>query len=163
VNLQDSDLVGAWEARYRERGIDKLILRADGTFKQIYHDYIEEGYVYETPWNEWTIERFSDGRAWIHLQGARLYRDGIKVAERDGMHPPGPEDQPDFWGESGPPPFSFYDPITEESLYMVGELVLNIRSDSSGQLVLLHMWRDLDRGFAIIGGEAEEFRRIEAP
>ncbi len=163
MNFQDSDLVGTWEAHYMEWGIDKLILRADGTFRQIYHDYIEEDYVYETPWNEWSIEQFSDGRAWIHLQGARFYHEGIKVAERDGMHPLGPEDQPDYWGESGPPPFSFYDPVAEESLHMVGELVLNIRSDSSGQLVLLHMFTDSDGGFAIIGGGAQEFRRVETP
>ncbi len=38
VTFQDLDLVGTWEAHYSERRVDKLIVRADGTFKQIYHE-----------------------------------------------------------------------------------------------------------------------------
>lgn len=38
-----------------------------------------------------------------------------------------------------PPPHAFYDPVADEHLHMVGELVLNLQIDSSGQPVLLHM------------------------
>ena len=150
ATFQDSDLVGVWEVHYMEWGSDKLILKTDGTFKQVYQDSTVEGYVYETPWNEWSVEYFPDGRARLHLEGARYYLAGIRIAELDGISSPNSES-----------PFSFYDPVTEEFLTMVGELVLNVRKDSSGELVLLHMWTDFDRGFAAIGGEAEEFHRIK--
>lgn len=161
VTFRDSDLVGTWETHYMEWGIDRLILKGDGTFRQLYQDHTVENYVYETPWNEWWVERFPDGRARIHLQGARYYLAGIRVAEMDGMSHLGTTNQPDYWSESGPPSFDFYDPVAEEYLHMVGALVLNVRSDSSGKFILLHMWTDFDRGFAIIGGGSEEFRRTE--
>ncbi len=159
--FHESDLVGTWEARYMEWGVDRLIFRADGTFKQIYSDHTVEGYVYETPWNEWWVEYLPDGRVRVHLQGARYYLAGIRTAELDGMGNPCPEEMPDCGWEHNP--WSFYDPIADESLHMIGELVLNVRSDSSGRLLLHHMWTTPDRGFAIIGGEAEEFHRVEAP
>ena len=160
--FEESDLVGTWEVHYMEWGFDKLILRADGTFKQVYQDNTVKGYVYETPWNKWWVERFPDGRARLRLQGARYYLDGIRQAELEGMEPPCSLDLPDCWGGSQPRPWSFYDPISKEFVKMVKELVLNIRSDS-GKIILMHMWFDSDGGFAIIGGESEEFRRVGAP
>jgi len=161
--FQDSDLMGTWEARYSERRVDTLIFRADGTFKQIYHDGTVEGYVYETPWNEWWVERFPDGRVQVHLQGARYYLEGIRIAERDGMEAPCPEEQPNCWGGLEPPPFAFYDPIGQDFVHMVGQLVLNIQNDSSGQLVLLHMLTSSDQGFVSLTGKARGFDRIETP
>jgi hypothetical protein len=163
ATFQEFDLVGIWETDYWGTGVDRLIIKADGTFKQIYQDRKVEDYAYKTPWNEWWVERLPDGRVWVHLQGARYYLAGIRIAEREGLHDPGPEDQPDFWGEAGPPPRSFYDPFGKEFLEMVGKLVINVRSDSSGKTLLHHMWTSSDRGFAIIGGEAEVFRRVEEP
>jgi hypothetical protein len=153
VDFQDSDLIGTWEASYMEWGIDRLTLKADGTFKQVYQDHTVEGYVYETPWNEWWVERVDDGQVRVHLGGARYYLAGIRIAEQDGM----------LLGHSADYPRAFHDPIAGEPLYMVKELVLNVRNDSSGELLLHHMWVSSDRGFAIIGGEAEVFRRIETP
>jgi len=160
--FEESDLVGTWEVHYSERRFDELILRADGTFKQVYQDNTVNGYVYETPWNKWWMERFPDGRARLHLQGARYYLDGIYQAELEGMEPPCSSDHPDCWGGSQPPPRSFYDPISKELVKMIKELVLNIRSDS-GKIILMHMWSGSDGGYAIIGGESEEFRRVGAP
>ena len=133
ATFQETDLVGTWEGHYGYPwGTDRLILREDGTFKQIYTN--EEGYSYETPWNEWGVERFPDGRVWVHLEGARYYVGGIEMAERDGLHPI----------SSGPPwPYSFYDWFVEAgekwSVEMVGKLVLNVRRVPSGELVLAHM------------------------
>src|SRR3972149_5907355 len=60
VSFQDSYLVGTWETVYLNwQGFDRIIVRADGTFKQIYQNP-NKGYTYETPWNEWMTERFSD-------------------------------------------------------------------------------------------------------
>ena len=47
ATFEESDLVGVWEAEYA--GLDRLTIREDGTFKQVYR---EGDYVYETPWNE---------------------------------------------------------------------------------------------------------------
>lgn len=156
--VQDSDLVGTWETRYG-KSIDRLIFRADGAFKQIYEDPYVEDYVYETPWDAWWVERFPDGRARIHLRGARYYLAGIRMAERDGMR----SDAPELWGRSGPPPYPFYDPFADEIVVMVGELILNVRTDSSGELLLHHMFIETDRGFAIIGCERNMFRHVQTP
>jgi len=163
TSFQASDLAGTWETRYG-RNVDRLIFKEDGTFKQIYENHYVEDYAYETPWNEWWMERFPDGRVRVHLQGARYYVEGIEVAERNGMHPPCPQDQPNCWGVLGPPPRGFYDPVADERVHMVGGLVLNVRGDSAGKLLLLHMWlaRD-DEAFAMIDCERDQFRRVQTP
>jgi hypothetical protein len=158
TTFEDEDLVGTWRARYDGR-VDTLILRADGTFKQIYEDRHEEDYVYETPWNEWTVDRYADGRARIHLQGGRYYPAGITMAEWDGMQP----DVPGMWGKSGPPPYSFYDAFADETVTMVEELVVNVRVDRNGELLLHHMFIEVDDAFAVIGCERNMFRRVETP
>jgi hypothetical protein len=86
-SAEDAVLVGTWKAEYDERefhrrgcfaavtGVETLILRADGTYQQIYDD--GEGYVYTSPWNEW-YQR--DNR--VHLDGGRFYPLGIEDAEK---------------------------------------------------------------------------------
>ncbi|NIN63946.1 MAG: hypothetical protein GTO63_04360 [Anaerolineae bacterium] len=157
-SFRDSDLLGTWEAHYGQ-SIDRVILKADGTFKQVYEDNYVEGYVYETPWNAWSVERFPDGRARVHLEGARYYTAGIATAELDGMHFGGPE----LWGRSGPPPYPFYDPFADETVDMVGELILNVRTNPSAELLLHHMFIETDRGFAIIGCQWNIFRHVNRP
>ena len=141
--LDESDLAGTWEAQYMEWGTDRLVLQADGTFKLIYQDHVEVGYQYETSWNEWWLESFSDGRVRIHLSDARYYLAGVEMAERI---------------EAGR---SLYDPVSEQYILVSNELILNVRMTSSGKLILMHMWTDPDREFALIGGGAEEFHRVE--
>lgn len=159
--LGSQDLTGTWETRYG-RGVDRLIFRADGTFRQVFErrvGFILTDYVYETPWNEWRLERFSDGRVRVHMQGARYYLDGVRLAELDGTHFGSSE----FWGGGSPPPYGFYDPFAKETVYMVGELILNVRTDSTGQLLLHHMWSSPERGFVVLGCEQEQFRRVDTP
>jgi hypothetical protein len=145
VTLQASDLEGVWETHYR-RNTDRLVLRADGTFKQVYRDGHREDYVYETPWNEWWLEALPDGRRYVHLQGGRYYREGIKTAEEEGLDHPFPG--------------RFYDPVGGEAVHVTGKLVLNVRTDSSGQLLLLHMWSYSDYGFAMMGCEGQMFLEV---
>lgn len=98
--LQDADLVGTWGLSYGRQGKDRLCLRADGTFKQIYTSTFIEGYRFETPWEQWWLERFSDGTVRLHLQSARYYRHGIQMAELDGLMPELPpplSDIPGLW------------------------------------------------------------------
>ena len=161
-DFKEEKLVGSWETRYGRR-TDKLVLRDDGTFKQIYRDPTQGDYAYETPWNEWWLERFADGRIRLHLHGARYYVDGTRVGELDGYayevggHETVPEDKPRSV------PWPFYDPFIHQHLEMVGQLVLNVRLDSHGELLLHHMSYSSDGGFAMSGCQQDQFRRIETP
>ena len=158
--------MGTWETHYVgwPRGnVDRLIFKGDGTFKQFYEDYRVKGYIYETQWTEWWVESFPDGRVRVHLPGARYYESGISTAELDGLAPPCPMSEPGCTGEPRLPPYSFYDPFAREYLHMAGELVLNMRIDSAGELLLHHMWSQSDREFAISGCQIMHFRRVETP
>lgn len=164
--FRESELVGTWETRYAgwpAGDLDRLIFRGDGTFRQIYENYILKDYVYETQWTEWWVERFPDGRVRVHLPEARYYASGINIAELDGLGLPCPTSQPGCTGEPRLPPHSFYDLFAREHLHMAGELVLNVRVDSAGELLLHHMWFHSDAGFAASGCQAVHFRRVETP
>lgn len=152
ATLQESDLVGTWKADYgRYHGVDMLILRADGTFKQVYENQRED-YVYETPWNKWWLERFPDGRVRLHLKGARYFLDGIRWAEKEGLISTFPQTA---WPYHDP-----FDPRRRyRSVKMVGELILNVRVLPSGELVLDHMWPSSEWGF----GDADLFHHVETP
>ena len=164
--FEDSDLIGTWETRYAgwpAGDLDRLSLREDGTFQQTYEDYQLKGYLYETEWEEWWVERFPDGRVRLHLPEARYYAAGMTIAELDGLGLPCPASLPGCTGEPTLPPHSFYDPFAREYLYMEGELVLNVRVDSAGELLLHHMWWHSDRGFASADCQGEQFRAVETP
>jgi hypothetical protein len=137
ADFDESDLVGTWEARYMEWGVDRLILRSDGTFKQVFQDVDCEDCGSETEWNRWWVERFPDGRVRLHLEGARYYPQATVGG--------------------------FWDPIADELVHPMLELVVNVRVDSSGELLLLHMWPQADHGFAIIGCEGDQFNRVDVP
>ena len=156
TNLQKSDLVGVWETKYGNGRIDRIIIRDDDTFKQIYSDD-NTNYTFETPWNKWWLEKTSEGMVRIHLTGGRYYVSGIEKAERNGLLSECPPDLPDCnWDHL---PYLFHDPYADESILMVGELVMNVRVDLFKELVLHHMGVSSEGGFAIIGGEQDIFRR----
>ncbi len=155
--IQIGDLAGTWEGRYH-LGADRLILRPDGRFRQIYRDSYRVGYSYETPWNRWWLERFPDGRVWVHLQGARYYLDGIEVAELEGISPfPLPESVEG----GGERPELFYDPFSDQLVEMVGEVILNVRQTPSGELILYHMWPSSDNAFPILERDSRVLHRVE--
>ena len=158
--LHDEDLVATWQATYGRGSVDSITLRDDGTFRQIYSDPADGGYRYETPWNRWWLEHGPDDLVRLHLEGARYYVDGIETGEREGLEP---ELSPGFWGSPGPPSTGFYDPFAEEHVFMLGELILSVRLDSSGDLLLHHLWTHHDRGFPLYGCQSEQFRRVEPP
>jgi hypothetical protein len=144
---QDSSLVGSWQTSYG-RATDEIFIQADGTFKQIYKDG-KTGYYFETPWNHWWVERLPNEITRIHLEGGRYFLGGVKFAELDGMSQ----------SLNNPGSYSFYDPYSNESLDMVRQLILDVRMSKSGEIILHHMWMSSDRGFALIGGGAEIFRK----
>jgi hypothetical protein len=151
-DVQDSDLVGTWVANYESPaiGTDKLIIRADGTFRQEFDN--PEGYHFETPWNSWHLEKLQNGSVYVHLEGARYYDDGVRWAEKEGIGC-GPPDCPIEV------PHAYLDPVTRAFVYMIGELALSVRGwDSApGGLVLKHLWADAE------GSLTSAFFRTEAP
>lgn len=155
--LEESDLVGTWKAdydHYYDGGIDTLILKANGTFKQIYENRSRD-YIFETPWNKWWLERLPDGRVRIHLKGARYYLHGIREAEEKGI-----DSFVDPFAFHQGKPAMWYPGIDENEtsiVHMVGELVLNIRVLPSGELVLAHMWVSLEEAW----GDVQLFHRVE--
>ena len=140
LDLEEADLVGTWEAQYSKQSADRIQLKGDGTFKQTYEERTEKGYVFETPWNEWELEQLPGGLMRVRLKGARY-----------------------FLASPATQPGGLYDPFAEEFLHPVEELVLGVRMNSDGELILHHMWTSSDRGFALFGGEKEFFRRVEDP
>ncbi len=133
IAFRESDLVGTWKAAYSgSQIIDRLILRPDGTFKQIYISQIKK-FKFETSWNKWWVERFPDGRVWVHLEGARYYRYSTEMGEWRGR----------LSGTSSES-MEFFDPFGDEGVRMVDKLVLNVRRLRSGELVLAHMWLSPD-------------------
>ena len=137
ADFDESRLVGTWEARYMEWGVDRLSLRPDGTFKQLFRKTNCEDCVSETGWNKWRVERFPDGRVRLHLERARYY----------------PQ----------PTVGALWDPIAREPVHTMLELVVNVRANSSGELLLYHMWPQWDVGIAIIGCEGDQFNRVDEP
>jgi hypothetical protein len=156
--VQISDLTGTWVAHYGEDTTDTIVLKDDGTFRQVYQD-VNKNYIFETTWNEWNLDQLPSGVIRIHLHGARYYLEGIIIAEKDGRKDPeNPCLTPDdcTWGLE---PLLFYDPYAHELVEMLDELLLDVRADKSGNLLLHHLWTSSDRGFAIIGGKQELFFR----
>lgn len=141
-DLEESDLVGTWVAEYSTNRSDTLELRADGTFRQTYKDTYENGYRFQTPWNEWYLERLPNDQVRVHLAGARYYLAGRSL--RTHLD-------------------TLVDPFAEEWVDPQNELLLNVQMESGRGLVLHHMWITDDRGFAQFGGDKEFFRRIDSP
>jgi hypothetical protein len=146
ATFDDGDLVGTWRAHY-DGSVDTLILKADGTFKQIYQDRYQEDYVYETLWNKWRVERYGDGRARVYLRGARFYEQGPTIAEEGGCYR--------NW--------TFYDQVAEEYVTMPDTLVLNLRVDSSGKALLLHLSCTSGVTGGLLGCERSFFRLVQGP
>ena len=146
ATFEDEDLVGTWRAHYG-RSVDTLTFRMDGTFTQIYEDRYDEEYVFETAGSNWGMERYRDGKVRVNLQEARFYEEGTRVAEEGGRYRD----------------WTFYDQVAEEFVTMPDTLVLNLRVDSAGEPLLLHLWSTGDEGFALFGCERNIFRRVETP
>jgi hypothetical protein len=69
-SFTEADLVGTW-LNTGEAGTatDELILRADGTYKQMYQK--SKGYRYESSWQRWWVEHKPGGGIYLHLEGMR--------------------------------------------------------------------------------------------
>ena len=68
VGFTAADLVGTWASGNE----DKLILRADGTYKQIMHVSTHPPFNYESDWLPWSMTYSKDGMPYLHLKDMRL-------------------------------------------------------------------------------------------
>lgn len=146
ILLAEQEIAGTWVSHYNVIGLwpvshwleqDRLIIREDGIFKQIYRNAWDYCYRYETPWNEWWIEARPDGNMWLHLKGARYYVMGARVGEREGLLCPNDDC-------SAGTPDAFLDPFSDAMPTMVGELILVVRKSASGRTILVHMCASQD-------------------
>jgi hypothetical protein len=158
-SVAETDLAGIWTANYGDGLSDRLELQANGLYRQEYAE-ANGDYRFDSGWRTWSLDTDEDGITRVHLDGARYFLEGTERAEADGLiDPKNPCLTPTDcdWGLR---PFPFYDPFSGELMHMVGELVLIVRADSRGQLILHHVWTSADGGFPIIGGDREVFKRI---
>ena len=139
-DLMKDDLLGIWEAHYSLRAVDQLVLRRDD-FSQKYQDKDEAGYNFEQSGNEWTMKHFPDGRVQIWLERGKYFRLGYNLSKK----------------------LPIYNPFTEEFEDVATQLILEVRTDSAGNLILHHLFLDADQGFALIGGERQYFRKVDPP
>jgi len=105
----EADLIGTWVASYFLHDKDTLIIRANGTYKQIYNDP-DSGLQYESDWQEWWIEHRPSGFLRLHLEGMRRCDDitSLCLMESGGL-------TQDDWG---------VDECENETIRMAGEVVL---------------------------------------
>ena len=96
---------------------------------------------------------------YLHLEGAKYYFDGALAA--NGNHFPCPKGDTSCEDIANKIPIKAYDWIGDNWVDVSGQLALNIRMDSSGEIILLHLWKSSDRGFPIVGGESEIFRKTD--
>lgn len=68
--FKESDLIGTWTTNYSSRDKDVLLIRKNGTYKQIYESPAA-GLYYESEWQEWEIEYRDSGYIRLHLKGMR--------------------------------------------------------------------------------------------
>ena len=105
-DFSEKDLTGTWIANRSYRS-DTLIIKGDGTYKQIVH-FEEDGelsLVYESVWQPWYISLSEENYTYLHLEGMRFC----------GMNPQIPCDQREGDG---------YDFCRDETVMMINEGIL---------------------------------------
>jgi hypothetical protein len=69
--FQEADLVGTWGPAYGTNGHSTLIVKENGTYKQIYNNPIT-GQHFESDWHKWWVEYRQSGIPNLHLEKMRL-------------------------------------------------------------------------------------------
>lgn len=106
----ETDLIGTWQARYFPGSVtDTLILREDGTYRQVFEDDLA-GY-YCTRLGKWYLEHRASGGLYLHLEGM-LYRLEI--------------DEPCDKESGGGGNWHYYDPCERQAVRMGGEVILAV-------------------------------------
>jgi len=80
--FQESHLIGTWQAEYGA-STDTLILREDGTYKQIFARHTDD-YRYESAWNRWWLEHRASGGLYLHLDKMRRCDQWEELCYKEG-------------------------------------------------------------------------------
>ncbi len=130
--FDETDLVGTWQATYGTKRIDRITLKSDGTYQQVFQAP-NANYFYESPWNKWYVEYSSNGIPKLHLEGMRYYVYDFQLGEMGGRDKPGE-------------PILFFD--GNRAFRMVDKVILNINGDKKApkNIILWHMQIDPDEG-----------------
>lgn len=83
ATFKESDLIGRWLAKYGGDDTDSLMVKEDGTYKQIYNDPLS-GYHYESEWQTWSIEHRASGFLRLHMKGMRRCDGTGEFCKREG-------------------------------------------------------------------------------
>jgi hypothetical protein len=75
--------VGTWVARYGGDSTDTLIIKEDGTYRQIFDDPISD-YYYEGDWQAWWLELRESGIPHLHMEGMRKCDGTSEDCRREG-------------------------------------------------------------------------------
>jgi len=134
----ESSLIGSWHSRYNSASNDTIILRADGTYKQVYRQ-TNDSYTYESPWNRWFLEYRPGGGAYLHLEGMHYCLSIEGVCKRE---------------EGGGGDWLYYDPCVGHPVRMEDEVILAVTGDDGFRypgiesvprsIILWHMRSDAD-------------------
>ncbi len=69
-SFTEEDLIGTWLADYANGNIDTIVIREDGTYKQIFSSTVAN-LSFESDWQNWWIEQRESGYIRLHLEGMR--------------------------------------------------------------------------------------------
>lgn len=129
--FKETDLIGTWQARYGTSRIDKLTLKADGTYQQLFQAPLD-GYYYKSDWNKWYVEYSSSGKPKLHLE-----KMGYCVYFLDECE-----------STRGGEPNSYYDFSENKRIELTDEVILRITIDESNSrgIRLWHLQTDPDVG-----------------
>ena len=113
--FSEADLIGTWVAGTPDQS-DTLIIKADGTYKQIVHvEFAELSPLdYESDWQSWRLEYSEQHIGYLHLEGFRFC----------GMNPDIPCEERNGGG---------YDFCRDETIYMENEGVLLVLTEKERQ------------------------------
>lgn len=83
ATFSESDLVGTWGAEYGNMNTDTLILRGDGTYRQVYDDPVAS-FHYESNWLKWRVEHRASGYLRLHMAGMRRCDSVASLCKSEG-------------------------------------------------------------------------------
>lgn len=134
------ELAGTWRACYGG-ACETLAIHEAGTFEQAWDGWLyrksgpdgRSTFVFhshiESPAGTWRIERFDDGRVWLHLDKAYYYAAGLKAAEALATGGPSPVTPTDTFLPRG----------QRSEVKMIGELIVSVRRSARGTPYLVHL------------------------
>lgn len=87
-SFTEDALIGTWSADYANGNIDTIIIREDGTYKQIFSSTVPS-LSFESSWKKWWIEQRDSGYLRLHLEGMRRCDDLESICQNPsgGLNP----------------------------------------------------------------------------